>query len=257
MLSSLSAHGQTAFEVPVRGELLPGWQNADGTRTVAIRLSLEPGWKTYWRSPGEGGIPPRISWKKSRNLRSVAIIWPTPKVFIQSGMQSIGYEGELVLPMRLTPRRQSRGMALTAELDIGICRDICIPHQMVLTAEVSDQNAKVTPAIAAALAATPLSAKEAGLRGATCRIRPQADGLEVEARITLPSAGGEEVVVIEPGNENLWMSPTDSWREGGVLVAEGDLMSTDGKAIALDRSKLRITVIGKNHAVDIRGCEAG
>ena len=182
----IPAHAQSTFEVPVTGELLAGWQHADGTRTAAIRLRLEPGWKTYWRSPGEGGIPPRISWKKSRNLRSVAIIWPTPEVFHQSGMRSIGYRGDIILPVRLAPKRAGKKMQLAAELDIGICRDICVPHQMTLNAVVDDSNTQVTPEIAAALAAT--------RRGSSTRIRRSSNhGTASSARgtaVVLPAPGG-------------------------------------------------------------------
>ena len=70
-------------------------------------------------------------------------------------------------------------------------------------------------------------------------------------------AGGEEVAVIEPGNPKLYAGETTTRREGGLLVAETEFLPADGNAYAIDRSQLRITVLGQNHAVDIQGCSAG
>ena len=75
--------------------------------------------------------------------------------------------------------------------------------------------------------------------------------------MALPSAGGKEAVVIEPGNPNMWMSETVSQRSGNTLVASGEMIAENGTALALDRSAIRITVIGKNHAVEVTGCTSG
>ena len=65
---------------PVSVEVLQGWELADGRRVAAIKLSLEDGWKTYWRAPGDSGIPPLFSWKGARNIGQMQITWPQPKV---------------------------------------------------------------------------------------------------------------------------------------------------------------------------------
>ncbi|MGC1494798.1 MAG: protein-disulfide reductase DsbD domain-containing protein [Sulfitobacter sp.] len=254
---TLPAMAQDSIGTPVTGEILSGWVRADGTRVAAIKLTLAPGWKTYWRSPGDNGIPPAFDWSGSSNLRGVGITWPAPKVFRQSGVRTIGYANELVLPITIAPRKSGKPIKLRANLDIGVCSDICVPHQMTLRATLDTTNTKPTPAIAASLAARPYSASEAGVTSATCSLRPTAKGLEIKTRLNVPSTGGREVVVIEPGQPNLWMSETDSSRSGGQLTATGDLQSTGGGALAIDRSAIRITVLGKNHAVEIQGCTPG
>ena len=245
------------FETPVTGEILTGWQRADGARIAALRLSLAPGWKTYWRTPGDAGIPPEFDWSGSQNLHAVGISWPTPEIFLTAGMRTIGYSGEVVLPIVLSPRKAGAPMQVEAQLDIGVCSDICVPHQMSLSASITDTNTKPTPAIAAALAAQPYSAAEAGVTSATCALTPIQDGLAITASVRMPSAGGSEVVIIEPGQPGLWMSETKTHRSGQELIATGEMMQSDGSPVVLDRSKVRITVLGKKHAVDIRGCDAG
>ncbi len=233
--------------------VLEGGRNADGTYLAALRIELKEGWKTYWRAPGDAGIPPRFSWRGSRNIGAVEVIWPAPVVFDQSGYQSIGYKHHLVLPLRITPERPDTPVRLKGVMDLGVCDDICVPARLPFVMAL-DPDAGRNAAIAAALAQRPFSAKEAGVRSATCRVAPSPDGMRVEMRIDLPSGPGTETVVLEPANPHLWASQMQSKRKGRVLVAVGELMHEDGRSFALDRSKLRITVLRKGQAVEINGC---
>ncbi len=257
LVTTLPLRAGDSFAVPVTGEILGGWQQPDGTRIAAIKLTLAPGWKTYWRAPGDAGIPPAFDWSGSDNLRGVGITWPTPEVFQTAGMRTIGYSGEVVLPLALSPRKAGAPIALTVDLEMGVCSDICVPHRMQMSADLSGSNSKPTPAIAAALAAQPLSEAEAGVRHASCTLRPTADGMEISARLDMASAGGAEVVIIEPGQPGMWMSETTVTRQGDSLTAVGEMIPGAGSTLALDRSAIRFTVLGTKHAVDIRGCKAG
>lgn len=254
---ALPATAQDGIGTPLQGDLLTGWQQSDGRRVAAIRLRMAPGWKTYWRSPGDAGIPPEFDWSASENLRDVQITWPAPKVFDQGGVNSIGYAREVILPLTITPRSPGAPVTLDTSIDLGVCSDICLPQTIHLRAVLDTNNSKPTPAIAAAFAARPFSGAEAGLKSTECSLRPTARGLAIETQLALPSAGGKETVVIEPGNPNMWMSATESQRSGDTLVASGEMIAENGAALALDRSAIRITVIGQNHSVEITGCTSG
>jgi DsbC/DsbD-like thiol-disulfide interchange protein len=245
------------FETPVTAEVLEGWVQQDGSRMAGLRLQLAPGWKTYWRAPGDAGIPPRFDWSGSRNMSTVAVTWPTPKVFDQNGMRSIGYSDTLVIPLRIEPAEGSKPVRLKAEMELGVCSDVCVPYELNFDALIDEEERKPTPAIAAALAQQPYTAQEAGVRSTRCTISPTPDGVQVEARITMPSAGNPEHVVIEPGPGNLWVSEAKTRRHGDAVVAISEMVNVNGGPIALDRSSIRITVLGSKHAVDIRGCSAG
>lgn len=240
----------------VRLDVLDGGLTKNGTYLGAIRLTLADGWKTYWRAPGEAGIPPQFNWKGSRNVGELSITWPTPHVFDQNGLRSIGYKGQLVLPVEIKPAKPGQPVRLKGEMDFGVCKDVCVPGNLEFD-HTLDPNAGRNPAIAAALAQRPYSASEAGVVSANCNLKPTPDGIQVEARITMPSAGGNEVAVIEPGAIDLWVSETQTERRGGALIASSELVNTSGSAFALDRSEIRITVLGSKHAVEIRGCSAG
>lgn len=240
----------------VQIEVLDGGKSANGTYQGALHLTLKDGWKTYWRAPGDAGIPPQFDWSRSRNVGDIAITWPAPYVFDQNGLQSIGYKDQLVLPIEITPKNPAKPVRLRGEMDLGVCKDVCVPGRLDFDHTLNAEAGR-NPAIAAALAARPFSASEAGVAGANCVLTPTSDGLRIEAHITMPSAGGAEVAVIEPGNPTLWASQSDTERRGGTLVASSEVVSASGGVFALDRSEVRITVLGANHAVDIIGCSAG
>src|ERR1700730_136375 len=78
-----------------------------GSRSVAVLLGgiashLQPGWHTYWRTPGDSGVPPRIDFGKSENIEAVTILWPAPIKFEDgAGGVSLGYQKQVVLPLRI------------------------------------------------------------------------------------------------------------------------------------------------------------
>ena len=242
---------------PVSVEILQGWELADGRRVVAIKLLLEDGWKTYWRAPGDSGIPPLFSWNGARNIAQMQITWPQPKVFDDGGVRSIGYKKQLVIPLHIAPKRDDKPVRLKGRMDIGICSDICAPYTLKFDAKLEDVGSVPTPEIASALASAPFSASEAGVKAATCRLTPTNDGMQIEARVTVPSAGGHEETVIEAGQDTIWVSEPVTTRKGDQLVAVSQIFHSSGTSFSVNRSAVRITILGSNHAIDIRGCSAG
>ena len=255
--SALPAVAQTSFDDVVTTDVLQGWDLPDGRRLAAVRLSLAPGWKPYWRAPGDAGIPPHFDWSRARNLGDVAITWPTPRVYVQNGMRSIGYKGEVVIPMHVTPAKPGKPVRLRATLSMGVCADVCVPHKGKIDTMLDVPDPRPTPAIVAALADAPYAASEAGVRSATCHLRPTDHGMEIEAHVALPHTGGTEVAVIETGTAGLWISEARTRREGDTVVAVSEMIHPDGGAFGIDRSAVRITILGGDYAVDVKGCTAG
>jgi cytochrome c biogenesis DsbD-like protein len=256
-LAAPPARAQEGLVDLVRIEILDGGLTKNGTQQAALRLILADGWKTYWRSPGDAGIPPKFNWGGSGNVEEITVSWPTPKVFVLSGMRSIGYDKELVLPIEITTKQPGQPVFLKGNIEFGVCQDICVPARLSFEQALDPKTGR-NSMIAAALAARPFSATEAGVRSVICRLSPSADGgLVVKAEIDMPSAGGTEVTVIEPGNPQLWTSETTSSRSGNVLTTSAEVLHLTEAGFALDRSKIRFTVLGKRQAVDIIGCTSG
>ncbi|MFT4149392.1 MAG: protein-disulfide reductase DsbD family protein [Paracoccaceae bacterium] len=238
----------------LQATVLPGWQAQDGSRMAALRLKLAPAWKTYWRAPGDAGIPPSFDWSGSENLGSVRYLWPRPVVFHTNGMQTIGYHDELVLPLQITPRDPSQPVVLRGRVDLGICNEICMPASLEVQARLEGAGAP-DAAIRGALAARPSTAREAGLSAIACSVSPSANGLRITAQMAMPRLGGDETVVFEAGPD-IWVDEAQTTRTGGHLVAEADMVADSRAPFALDRSNLVVTVIAPDRAVEIRGCPA-
>ncbi|WP_342078072.1 protein-disulfide reductase DsbD domain-containing protein [Yoonia sp. SS1-5] len=234
-------------------EVLPGWRTAQGDHVAGLRITLADGWKTYWRAPGHAGIPPQFSFTGSASIGSITPHWPTPEVFDQDGFRSVGYIDSVVIPLTLDHASHAEPIALSGEISIGVCEEICIPVHLDFEAVLPPDSQRDT-SIAAALIDRPLSAAEANVGAVTCRIAPISDGLQVTTQIGLPSTGMSEHVVIETGDPDIWVSEADVARSGNQLSATVDMVHSSGSAFALDRSALRITVLGSDQAVDIHGC---
>lgn len=235
--------------------ILHGWQTESGSHMAGLQLILAPGWKTYWRSPGEAGIPPLFNWSGSENLKSVRVHWPAPSVFQSNGLQSIGYHDAVVLPLEVTALDPAKPVRLHATVDLGVCKDICLPAALDLTATLVGPGAP-DAAIRNALASQPKDAKKAGLSAVACQVDPIADGLKITATLQLPALGDRETVAFETAQPDIWVAQAITSRSGGHLVSETEMVAPTGAPFALDRSKIRLTILSGGTAVEIRGCPA-
>ncbi len=234
-------------------DVLDGWTEADGARMAGLRVRLAPGWKTYWRAPGDAGIPPHFDWAGSANLKGVRLHWPTPVVFLQQGLRSIGYTGEVVLPVELIPRDPGQPVTLAGTAAMGVCQDICVPVQLDISGDALLGTGEGPGAAVIRRALGHRPARSAAQ--ASCTLSAIEDGLRL--RVSLPIADlGREAVVVELDRPGTWVSDAVAHREGGLLVAEADLVPPEGAPFALDRSALRFTVLGARGAADLRGCRA-
>jgi len=102
------------------------------TVPMGLHFKLKPGWKIYWRSPGDAGLPPRISWKNSKNVDSARIEWPAPLRFSVLGLETLGYKKEVVLPLKVALREKGAA-ALNLKLDYLVCEEVCIPYSSNLS----------------------------------------------------------------------------------------------------------------------------
>jgi DsbC/DsbD-like thiol-disulfide interchange protein len=93
-----------------------------------IAFQLQPGWKTYWRTPGDSGVPPRFDFSKSENIDAVTILWPAPSKFDDgAGGHSLGYHDQVVLPLRIVAKNADKPVTLRASINYAVCEKLCIP----------------------------------------------------------------------------------------------------------------------------------
>lgn len=238
----------------VSARLIPGHVAEDGTRTAGLELTMAPGWKTYWRSPGEAGIPPRFDWSGSDNLREAEVLWPVPETFESFGYTTIGYSGRVVLPVRMRPADPSAPMALVLGVDLGVCRDICVFERVDLRAALPRDLVSGAGLVAAAEAAQPPTAAEAGVRVEECRI--EGAGGERRFRAVLLGAALAEPHVVLEGPEGTWFQDTAVSATAGRIEVTATLSLPEDRRW-IGRGDIRLTLLGAGIAVDIPRCGLG
>src|SRR6266550_6231090 len=93
-----------------------------------VAIQLQPGWKTYWRTPGDSGVPPRFDFSKSDNVEAVTVLWPAPTKFDDgAGGTALGYKQQVVLPLRIVAKSNDKPVTLRAAINYAVCEKLCIP----------------------------------------------------------------------------------------------------------------------------------
>ncbi|TWS97105.1 copper resistance protein [Reyranella sp. CPCC 100927] len=131
------------------------------TVTLGLQFTLKPGWKIYWRAPGDAGFPPSIDWSGSANLGTTQMLWPAPHRFDVAGLSTIGYKGDVVLPIQVTLAEPGKPLSVKAKVDYLTCDDVCIPYTAAFTLDLPAAAARPSgeaPLIAGAMSALPRAA---------------------------------------------------------------------------------------------------
>lgn len=103
-----------------------------GVLDIGLQVRLDPGWKFYWRTPGDAGLPPTFDWSGSANLAEARVRWPAPRRYDQDGLVTYVYDDEVVLPIGVRASDPRSPLSVRLTLDYGVCKDICIPYQHAL-----------------------------------------------------------------------------------------------------------------------------
>ena len=114
-------------------------------------MQLDPGWKTYWRMPGDAGVPPSFDWAEASNVASTEVLFPAPHRMADQGGEAVGYKTAVIFPIRITPRDAKDSVTAVVTASYGICKNICVPVEVKLIGECYGASA----ATAAALDAVP------------------------------------------------------------------------------------------------------
>ena len=126
--------------------LISGKTNSDNLDTISLGLEykLEPGWKTYWKSPGGGGFPQKIIWQKSENISQLELDWPIPTQFEILGLTSIGYEEKVIFPLKIKLIDKNIITKVNLNINYLVCKNICIPGNANLYLEIFPGKAQYT-----------------------------------------------------------------------------------------------------------------
>jgi DsbC/DsbD-like thiol-disulfide interchange protein len=159
-LAAATAEQELAPGVAARLIAAPG--GANGTTYAALELNLPAGTHTYWRIPGESGIPTQIDLAGSTGIAEADIQWPVPHVELGEAGPSYVYNDHLVIPIRL--QHSAADGVIEAAVTLGLCSDVCVPAQAKFSLPVSFGAADEPQSIRidTALAQTPIAWDQPG-----------------------------------------------------------------------------------------------
>ncbi|MGO7040796.1 protein-disulfide reductase DsbD domain-containing protein [Rhizobium acaciae] len=160
--------------------------DAGGKIRAALQIEPKPGWITYWKEPGNSGIPPQITIAAASGVTLDAIAYPVPKHFFNGAIEDIAYDAPVTLPLSLTAAGKGP-VTIDAAAFIGICKDICIPFQANL-------QLKLGPAIQSH------PQEEAILQAAEARLpKPPSPDFDVTAHAMSPDRKTLSLTLALPG----------------------------------------------------------
>ncbi len=138
-----------------------GRPDAQGRLHGALDIALKPGWKTYWRDPGDSGVPPQLGITASTNVSRAEMSFPAPRRHDDGYGQWAGYDHSVSLPVTFTLAAPQKKATIDADIFIGICETICIPVQATLKLDpaAAPDDASDTALVKAGFSALPAEAK--------------------------------------------------------------------------------------------------
>ncbi|WP_372425358.1 protein-disulfide reductase DsbD domain-containing protein [Salinarimonas chemoclinalis] len=214
-------------------------------RWAGLEIEMEPGYRTYWRTPGDSGIPAELDWSGSRNVASVEVEWPAPARFADPYGAYYGYEDHVVLPLRVTPEDPSAPVSLSLSLFYGVCKEICIPATAEAALTLPPEPVGGTPAIARARETVP----------ARVALGEAARGLAVRAvaaagadRLAVTVAAPPGALLLAEGPDSGWFLAADEAADAhGVVAIEIVHRPRD----ATGELPLRLTLVAPDGAIEV------
>jgi DsbC/DsbD-like thiol-disulfide interchange protein len=167
--------------------------NADGVLRAGIEIKLASGWKTYWRYPGDSGVPPRFDFSQSTNVKSVSVAFPAPHRFSDPSGNTIGYKDGVILPVTVEPAVPGQPVLLKLKLDYAVCEKLCLPVEAAAELALTAGPSGLDGALAAAERRVP---QKAALGEGSPAIRAvRRDTTGERARVTVDVAAPADTAI--------------------------------------------------------------
>lgn len=234
-------------------------QSADAKWLRAgIEIRLDPGWKTYWRYPGDSGVPPTLDFAGSENVKSVTALWPAPQRFSDDADgHSIGYLGDVVLPLRIAPQDVNRPSLLRVKLGYAVCGNLCVPAQADLELTLSGKAGTQEAALAAAETRVPRRVAVGASGGLAIRsVHRLTDGGNARIVVEVSAPEGLPVDLFAEGPTSNWALPLPEQTSPGAGSAPGVRRFSfplDGlpPGAQPDGATLTFTAVSPNNAIEV------
>jgi DsbC/DsbD-like thiol-disulfide interchange protein len=227
-----------------------------GSRSGAVLLGgiafqLQPGWKTYWRTPGDSGVPPRFDFSKSENIEAVTILWPAPTKFDDgAGGHSLGYKNQIVLPLRIVAKNADKPVTLRAGINYAVCEKLCIPVEANAELAFASVASTEDSALFAALDTVPKPASIGDPNPLTIRDVKRDGKSSVLVDVATPDA--REVSLFVEGPTPDWALPVPTLLEPSPPGVKRFSFELDGlpPGAKPEGAALKLTLVGGDRAYE-------
>jgi DsbC/DsbD-like thiol-disulfide interchange protein len=250
--------------IEVRAEDSSPWQRDThsavrllaGSRSGAVLLGgiaiqLQPGWKTYWRTPGDSGVPPRFDFSKSDNVEAVTVLWPAPQKFDDgAGGTSLGYKHQIVLPLRIVAKNADKPVTLRAEINYAVCEKLCIPVEAKAELGFASVASTEDGNLSEALNSVPKPANIGDPNPLTIRDVKREGKINVLVDVSAPD--GKDVSLFAEGPTPDWALPVPKLIENSPLGVKRFTFELDGlpPGASPDGAALKLTLVGGDKAYE-------
>ena len=244
--------GDVRSAIRLVGGSLPAGQTTP--MRAGLEIQLKPGWHTYWRYPGDAGVPPRFDFAGSQNVKAVEILWPAPQRIPEEGMVAIGYTGDVMLPIAIVPQDVSKPVLLHLKLDYAVCEKLCVPAEgkaeLLLTGGPSSQDA----ALAAAAARIPRKvALGQGTALAIKSVRREKGGGRPRIIVDVAAPPGTTPVLFAEGPAPDWALPVPARIDGAPAGLQRFTFDLDGAppGAKYEGAAITLTAIAADAAIEV------
>lgn len=232
--------------------LIAGSPAADAIR-AGIEIKLQPGWHTYWRYPGDSGVPPRFSFAESDNVAKATVKFPAPHAFTDDAGTILGYKGEVIFPVQVTPKQPGKPVTLRMKIDYAVCEKLCVPVEATTALKLGKNESSEAARIAAADARVPkpLTASQAGLKVS----RLSTNGGKPRVLVDLPASSGGDLHVFVEGPSAEWALPIPKPAQGAPPGHAYFAFNLDGLPPGADPMRpvdLTFTIVRGDKAAEIK-----
>jgi DsbC/DsbD-like thiol-disulfide interchange protein len=215
-----------------------------------VAIQLQPGWKTYWRTPGDSGVPPRFDFSKSDNVEAVTVLWPAPMKFDDgAGGTALGYKQQVVLPLRIVAKNADKPVTLRAGVSYAVCDKICIPVEASAELAFASVASTEDGNLSDALNTVPKPANIGDSNALTIR-DVKRDGKNVLVDVTAPETRDVSLFVEGPTPD--WALPVPKLAEQSPPGVKRFIFELDGlpPGASADGAALKLTLVGGDRAYE-------
>ena len=221
---------------------------------AGVEIRLKNGWHTYWRYPGDAGVPPRFDFTGSQNVKTVDVLWPAPQPIPEHDLVTIGYTGDVILPLAVVPENSAKPVTLRLKLDYAVCEALCVPAEGQAELVLTGGSAAHAAALAAAEARVPKKAvlgEGSALAIKSVRREDGAGRRRVIVDVAAPAAA--RVALFAEGPTPDWALPVPKAIDGAPAGLQRFAFALDGAppGATYDGAAIALTAVAGNIAIEV------